>query len=294
MKKILTFFIGCLLITNLAKSQNQSIKDYIDAYVGVNAKPYLQPLADLFASNINTNVWDWSSMDSKFYVRFKVQAMVSFPTAAMRTFEGKTTGDFEPMQTHSAPTVIGDENGIVIRGNDNSIYAFPGGYDLKQLTLGTPQVTIGGILHSEIAGRFLSFPLGGDLDRVRFFGIGGRHSLSAYFKNAPFDFSVGYIYHHIEAGDYLDSDQHLVSAHVGKSGKIFSGQLMVGYQTSDTDIHYTYVDGTDEYHVNLLMSNENPWIVEANAGLKLGPVYGSAAISVSPHLTAVLGAGVFF
>jgi len=294
MKKIIAFCICCLLITNLTRSQSQTIKDYVDSYIGVNAKPYLQPLADLFASNINTNVWEWSNFDQKFFIRFKVQGMLSYPSTSMRTFQGQTTGSFHPQQTATVPTIIGSSQEVVLQGADTTFYIFPGGYDLKRLTLGTPQLTVGGFLNTEVSARFLSFPLGDDIGRVRFIGMGFRHSLSGYFDNPPFDFSVGYFYHHIEAGTYLNSDQNLFSAHIGKSGKFASGQLMIGYQTSKSHIHYDYLDGETQYHVNLDLNNHNPWIMEASAALRLGPVFATGAISYADHVTFVASAGLFF
>ncbi len=294
MKTICSFIISFLLLTNTVSSQDQSIKEYLDAYIGENAKPYVQPLANLFTSNINTGIWEWSKHDSTFYFRLKAQAIASFPAESMRTFTGKTTGDFRPAQTVTVPTIIGDKNIVILQGEDTTFYAFPGGYDLKRLLLGTPQVTIGGLLHSEISGRFLSFSLGDEFGKVNFFGIGGRHFLSAYFASPPIDFSIGYFYHHIEAGDYLDSDQHLFSVHLGKSGKFFSGQLMAGYQTSSTSIHYIYEDGEDQYDVDLFLKNENTFIIEASAGLKLGPFFVSSAISYAQHISVSAGFGLFF
>lgn len=294
MNRIFKLISGCLLITNLVQGQDQTIKEYLDAYVGENAVPYLQPLADLFTSNINTGVWEWSKADSTFYFRLKAQAIVSYPTENMRTFTGHTSGDFQPPQTVIAPTIIGDRTNIILQGEDTTFYVFPGGYDLKRLTLGTPQVTIGGFLHSEISGRFLSFTLGQDIGKVNFIGIGARHFLTDYFKHIPIDFSVGYFYHHIEAGDYLMSDQHLVSLHVGKSGKFFSGQLMVGYQMSGTDIHYTYEDGDQSYDVDLFMKNENNVILEASAGLSLGPLFVCGALSYAQHMSVSAGFGLSF
>lgn len=293
MKKLIVLTIGFLLITNL-KAQDQTIKDYLDSYIGENAVPYIQPLSDLFASNINTGIWEWSNFDSKLFVRLKVQTMVSFPTESMRTFQGKTTGDFRPPQTVTVPTIIGDQDEIVLQGEDTTFYVFPGGFDLKRITTGTPQVTVGGFLHSEFSARFLSFPLGDDLGRVRFLGIGGRHSITSYFEEPPFDISIGYFYHNLQAGTYLDSDQHLISAHIGKSGKFFSGQVMIGYQTSDTEIHYTYEDVDEEYDIDLALKNENPWIFEVNVGLRLGPMFVSGAASYAKHPTVAAGIGLFF
>ena len=112
--------------------------------------------------------------------------------------------------------------------------------------------------------------------------------------SAPFDFSVGYFYHHIESGDYLDSDQHLVSAHLGKAGKFFSGQLMVGYQTSGSAIQYTYEDEDETYDVDLFLKNGNNLIMEASAGLKLGPLFICSAVSYSQHLSVSGGFGLTF
>ncbi|MEO6132315.1 MAG: DUF6588 family protein, partial [Saprospiraceae bacterium] len=205
MKKIIIIFSLCLIGMNLIKSQSNSIKDYLDSYIGTNATPYVQPLTDLFSSNINTGIWEWSNFDKHFFIRAKLQAMVSFPSESMRTFQGITTGDFTPQQTVTVPTIIGHSNQTILQGDNNTVYVFPGGYDLKKMTLGTPQFTVGGFLNSEVSARFLSFPLGQDLGRVRFIGIGARHSITGYFENSTFDVSVGYFYHHITSGTYLDS-----------------------------------------------------------------------------------------
>lgn len=293
MKLLFYVISGLLLFSGAIRAQDQDIQAYLDAYIGENAIPYLQPLADLFASNINTGVWEWSKGDSTFYFRLKAQAIVSFPSDPMQTFTGKTTGDFRPSQTATVPTIIGDRNAVLLQGEDTTFYIFPGGYDLKRLMLGTPQVTIGGFLHSEISGRFLSFSLGEDIGQVRFLGIGARHFLSDYF-DLPFEFSVGYFYHHIQAGDYLDSDQQLVSVHLGKSGKYFSGQLMVGYQTSSSAIHYVYDNDDELINVDLQIENQNHMIFEASAGMRLGLLFVTGAVSYAQHPNISAGFGFFF
>ena len=290
-----SFLIACcFLIPSLLRAQDQNIRDYLDAYIGTNAEPYIQPLADLFTSNINTGVWDWSQDRKGFYFRLKAQAIVSYPTEHMRTFQGKTTGDFRPAQTVTVPTVIGDNTAVVLQGEDTTFFIFPGGYELKRLTLGTPQVTIGGFLHSEVSGRFLSFSLGKDLGKVNFLGIGARHFITDYFEDAPLDFSIGYFYHHIEAAQYLDSDQHLWTASIGKAIKNISGQFTLGYQTSATAVHYTYTDDDGPYDVNLSLENKNNWIGEVSVGLRLGYVFISSAVSYSNHVSISGAAGLSF
>lgn len=297
MKKSISLMAFCLLVGTALKAQvgNRSISDYIDSYAGENAAPYVQPLADMFTSTINTGVWEWSTIPKNdFYVRLKLQGMVAWPEDDMRTFTGRTTGNFTPQQTAVVPTIIGDNSSVTIQGDNQATYVFPGGYELKRLMLGTPQVTIGGFLNSEISGRFLSFNMDEDFGRVNFVGIGARHAISNYFVDSPVDFSVGYFYHHIEAGSYLDSDQHLVSAMLGKSGKILSGHVGVGYQISDSDVHYVFDEDGEETNIDLNLENTNPWIVEAGLGVRLGPVFASSSLSYSKHPTLSLGAGLFF
>ena len=142
MKSIFKIIAGFMMFTNLVQGQDQNIKDYLDAYLGENAVPYVQPLADLFASNINTGVWEWSKADTNFYFRLKAQAIISYPAESMRTFTGHTSGDFKPAQTVSAPTIIGDRTNIILQGEDSTFYIFPGGYDLNRLTLGSPHLLI--------------------------------------------------------------------------------------------------------------------------------------------------------
>ena len=293
MRNLVSVVAVCLLLTNLSKAQSD-IKDIVDSYAGENAGPYVQPLSDIFTSSLNTGVWEWSTIDRDFYLRIKLQGMVSFPSESMRTFTGTTTGDFRPTQTAVVPTIIGADDPVTIRGEDNSIYIFPGGLDMKQVILGTPQITVGGFLNSELTARFLAFEIGNDLDRVSMYGIGGRHAISNYFADSPVDLSVGYMYHHTEAGDYLNSDQHLVSAHVGKSGRILSGQFSVGYQMSDSNVHYIHDDGDTQTEVNLDLQNQNPFIMEAGLGVKLGPVMASTAVSYSEHVALSAGLGLFF
>lgn len=293
MRHVILIVALWLLLTKMVKAQT-SIDDYIDSYAGENAVPYVQPLADIFTSNIHTGVWEWSAIPQDFYLRLKLQGMASFPTESMKTFEGRTTGTFRPEQTVIVPTIIGAENATIIEGNNNEVYIFPGGLDMNRVILGTPQVTVGGFLNSEVTARFLTFDMDNEIERVRFYGLGARHSISNYFVDSPIDLSVGYMYHHLESGDYLNSDHHLISAHVGASGEILSGQFMVGYQTSDSDIHYIYDDGDVETDVNLNLTNNNPFIMEAGLGVKLGPVMASTSVSWSEHVAVSLGAGLFF
>ena len=290
----LAAFVSCMSNLNSQVEPRGTINDYLDAYIGTNAKPYLQPAADLLTTNINTGVWDWSRINNSFYIKLKANGMLSYPSESMKTFTGHTTGDFTPAQTAVVPTIIGDEESVLIQSPTNEVYVFPGGFDVDKVTLGTPQLTVGGFLNMEISGRFLTFPLGHDEGRVDFYGLGGRYSITSAMDNPPIDFSVGYFYHHVKAGRYVTSNQHLISAIIGKSGKMLDAHIGIGYQVAMHNLQYMYQDSDFMYNVNLDMTNSNPYIVEGGVGLHLGPFMVNGAVSYAKFYTFSLGAGLFF
>lgn len=291
MKKSFILIAFLLILYNNAKSQNLS--DYLDSYLGENSTPYIQPLGDLFTSNINTGTREWSGIDSTFYLRVRGQVLYSFPSQKMRTFQAVTLNGFEPEQTVEVPTIIGNNEAISVDGVNGTVYVFPVGYNVEYLPMGTPQVTIGGFLHSELSARFFAFPLDGDLGNIQFLGIGGRHDLSHYL-NTPFDLSVGYYYHQVKAGEYVNANQHLISAHIGKSARIWSGHLMAGFQASNMNFHYTYTDGETIDEVDLNLKNSNPFIVELSLGLKLAIFGIHVSASYSEFLSTSAGLGLYF
>ena len=104
--------------------------------------------------------------------------------------------------------------------------------------------------------------------------------------------SVGYFYHQIEAGAYVNTNQHLFSLMLGKSGKLVSGHISAVYQTAMHHLHYTYMDNEVTYNAKLEFENSNPFIMEGGVDLKLGPVFINGAISSAQFYTFALGAGL--
>lgn len=215
MKKVVTLLIAGIFLSTSSIAQN--LNEFLDSYFGENAIPYIQPLADIFTANLNTGTREWSAIDSNFYIRLSVHATYSFPSEKMKTFQGVTGNDFEPPQIVEVPTIVGKNETIAVEGVNGTFYIFPVGYNVKRVPMGTPQVTVGGFLHSELTARFFAFPLDDDLGDLQFIGAGGRHNIDHYFEGFPLNLSAGYFYQQIKAGDYVHTDQHIFSAHIGKS-----------------------------------------------------------------------------
>lgn len=292
LKKHFVFLFVVTFFTNSLMSQKLS--EFIGSYFGNNAVPYLQPLPDLLTANMNTATNEWSAIDSSLYIRLSIHAIYSFPSEKMKTFQGETGNSFEPAQIVTVPTIVGKNDAVSVDGLNGTVYIFPVGYNVKRVPMGIPQLTIGGFFNSELTARFFTFSFDNDLGDLQFIGIGGRHNISHYFKNFPIDLSLGYFYHHVSTGDYVKSSHHLISVCAGKSGKLWSSQLMLGYQTTSMKANYTFDDGSGPEEVNLNLTNDNPFIAELSLGFKFSIIGIHASASYADLLSASLGLGLYF
>jgi len=287
MKKYLLKFIFIFFLIDYALGQN--LNAILDAYRGENAKGYVNPLIDLIGANLNTGRSEWAKLDSGFHVRISAIGSASFPSAKMKVFNATTYETFTPLSTHSVPTVIGKNEAVTVIGVNETAYSFPTGYNLKKLLLLTPQISVGSFINTELTARYFAFDFEGDLGKLQFFGAGIRHTLDNYIKSLPFNLNIGYMYQHLEVGDEISITSHLPSAWIGKTGKHFSAQLMLGYQILNGKINYTYSEGTASEPISLNLKNDIPYMAEISLGLKLGFVIIHAAANYSGPITGAAG-----
>jgi hypothetical protein len=286
-KQMVKIKLNILLVAFLfsGSMSSQNISEFLDSYEGENSIPYLQPIADLFTANLHGLTKDWSFIDSSIHIGISFVVMNTYPAKSQRTFTGKTDDGFEPEQTAIAPTIIGDIQPVTVEGINGTAYVFPGGYNLEALPMAAPQLTVSGIFNSELTARFFAFDLDDDLGNVSLLGIGVRHGLNKYFSTLPFDLTLGYFYHKFENDDHINSNLHLASAYLGKSGKWWSAQLMLGYQTSQTAIRYDFTQNEELKHAKVDLTNENHFIAELSASLKLSIFHLQAGLGYSGPVT---------
>lgn len=267
----------------------QKIEDLLDSYIDANAKGYLQPLGELVSSNIHTGIREWSRVDSNFHVRIGLNAMLAFPNSKMKTFTGTTGLGFEPQQSVEVPTIIGENKAVAVEGVNGTYFIFPVGYNSRRLPFAVPQISLGGIYHTEITGRYFGFDLENDFGKVKFFGLGFRHGLNQYIKNFPLDLSIGYFYQKFDVGNYIHNRNHFISAHVGKSSNWWSSSLTFGYIHSSTDYNYTYIDESTTKSFQQSINGRFPVLVELNCAIKLWIISLYGAVSYSGPISTSLG-----
>jgi hypothetical protein len=284
------YILNLLLILGIFNyCLGQGLNSLLDAYRGVNGSGYVNPLIDLLGANLNTGRSEWARLDSGFHIRISVIGSASLPSNQMKVFTAGTDESFTPSSFNVVPTIIGKNEAITISGVNGTGYTYPTGYNLKYLLLAAPQISAGSFMNTELTARYFAFDFEGDFGKLQFYGIGMRHTLDNYIKNLPFSLNLGYMYQKLDVGDEVSITTHLPSLWIGKAGKHFSGQLMMGYQITDGKINYTYREGSNSEHVLLNLKNKTPYLAEISLGLKLGFVIIHTAVSYSGPLTGAAG-----
>ncbi|MEP7323526.1 MAG: DUF6588 family protein [Saprospiraceae bacterium] len=287
MKNHLIKLVIFVFLFNVSSAQN--LNALLDAYRGDNARGYLNPLIDLLGANLNTGRSEWAKLDSGFHIRVSAIGSASQASSDLKVFTAITDPSFTPSSSRSVPTIVGKNEIITVQGVNETGYSFQAGYNLKHLLLAAPQISAGSFLNTELTARYFAYDFEEDFGKLQFYGIGMRHTLDNYIKGLPFSLNIGYMYQSLDAGDEISIQSHLPSLWLGKAGKNFSGQVMLGYQISNATINYTYKEGNTTENVLLNLKNKSPFMAEVSAGVKLGFLIIHAAVSYSGPLTGAGG-----
>ncbi|MBK7694162.1 MAG: hypothetical protein IPI30_07525 [Saprospiraceae bacterium] len=250
--------------------QAQTFDDLLQNYIGANKEAYLQPVVDLMTGSFNSG-WNASGrLDSSFYLKFGVVGMVGYVTDNLKTFEGTTEFPFEPVTTRKVPTIVGDIDPVVVEGVNGTEYQFQGGRSLVLFPLAVPQLSVGGLLNSEISLRFFAYNFGGDFGRLQLFGISGKHDVGHYLGMENWFWNASYSFQAIEGGRYFDFTNHLISTEAGRSGTHWFYQASLGYQYGSLNAAYKEDPDDGGREITVKLKNNAPVFIGVGGGLKLG------------------------
>lgn len=179
------------------------LEDNLSVYSDKNARGYMQPLADIFGTDLNSGLFRSAHIPvSGFRLSFEVPAMITKVRDKDRTFRGTTEEGFFPEQTVDAPTAVGPGDAVIVDGVGGTQFAFPGGLDLNSVPLATIQLRIGRLYGTEAIFRYMSADVSDEeLGKVRLFGLGAQHSISQYLEGTlPVEVSAGFFWQSYSVG----------------------------------------------------------------------------------------------
>jgi hypothetical protein len=280
MKKIYIVFL-MLIISNILRSQE--FENLFENYTGENKTNFLQPLNDVIIPNFNQGWFQSPVMKKGFHFNIGVNVSVGYVTDNIRTFKGTTESSeefpFEPIQTTSVPTIVGDIDPVVVDGINGTGYIFPGGANLKISPFAIPQITLGNLYGTELTFRFFTYDINDDFGKLQHIGGAIRHNMSQYLPVRKFDWNVGYGFQTFSIGDKADIASHLVFMDIGQHPGHFYYFGRLGYQAGKMKIDY--INAEKEVDVKFDLDKVFPVIFSVGGGIDLWKFRLHAAVSYS-------------
>ncbi len=271
------------------------IQENLSSYGADNAVGYLQPLKDAFSAGLSNGLFPNGAVPSGgLHFHLSLQAMVVNFNDDDRTFLARTPAGFPVDASLEVPTVVGDTSGPSFTDpGSGATFAFPGGLDLSRMPLAVPQITVGGMLHSEFTLRFLGFNTGDqDIGDIKFVGFGGRHSLSQYLPMFPLNLSAMVYYQKLEVGnDLLNTKVFSFGVQASKKLTLLEPYVGLGIDRSSMDVNYDDQSGTS---IRVEFPEESNLHFTLGAVLHLALVNINGEFNSSDRTSYTLGASVGF
>jgi hypothetical protein len=285
--------VGLVILVTWGLGGSQEIGDYISKYTSANGKKYMQPLADVFSSDLNSGVFEFGRLPKLgLKLTIGVKGMSTAVSGDQRTFTATTEEPFNPTQSVKVPTLFGKNEVVSVTGSGGTVYNFPSGFNLDKLPLVVPQVSIGSILGTELTVRYFMANVGEDIGDLTLTGIGVRHSLSQYLPLFPLDVSIGYFTQKFSVGEVVDATTVYYGAQVGKSFGILSLYGAAGYESADMAVEYEQDPGDQASKISFDLQSEQQLRFTLGVGLKLAILKIHADYNFANQQTVCAGVGL--
>jgi hypothetical protein len=215
----------------------------LGALTAENAKKYLEPLPEALSGTMNSAIFTTGNVPVtgiNFSIGIKVMG-VSLGSQNRVYTPTDPPGFTSVPPVQQAPTVIGTTQAVAQGGQGGATVYYPGGFDVDEFAFAAPQVSIGSVLGTRAVVRWYSQNFGAHdlITKVKYFGVGGQHSISQYFTTLPFDLALGAFYQELKLSDKLiDSKTYHVDLTGSKSYAILQPYGAIGFDSMDMDAEY--------------------------------------------------------
>jgi len=290
---------AALILATLAVAPAQAqLEANLGAMTEENVKGYLSPFPTALSATMNSAIFR-----SGYIAKDKLQFQVGVHAMAVtfddedRLYTPTTPPDFSSDQSIQAPTVIGSTQYAEQFGDGGAVQYYPGGFDIQQLTVAAPQISIGGFMGTQLVARWFAYDIGdeaedADFGEFKLFGIGVQHSISQYVPTMPFDLAIGGFYQNFEIGeDLLDSTGLHLNATASKRFSLLEPYIGIGYDQYDLTVRYDSEE-FDGDEIEVEFDTESNFHFTAGSQLHLGPVHLHGEYNAAAETSFAVGLGV--
>ncbi len=285
-----------LLVLLFAMPASAQIEDQLSRYTGDNATGYLQPLADAFGADLNDGLFHSGHVPlSGPHFKFEVRYMSVQFGDDDRTFKATTEGDFTPVTTTDAPTIVGGD-AVEVDGDAGTVFPFPGGFDLDAFALAVPQLRIGSVMGTEALIRYFAMDTGDvELGKVSLYGFGLRHNLSQYFGTLPVDLAAGFFWQSFSVGENSAEDDLIstkalsIGVQASKSFPILEPYAGISIDKFSMDVAY---EGKDAGTIDLEFDSDTTIHLTLGLAAKLSILNIHGELNVAGQNSISLGVAI--
>ena len=272
-------WVVLLLMVLVPSAALAQVTSNLERYTGPNAKGYLNPLNEGFGAALQAGMYH-SAAIPRVGIKISVDLMASLVkfSDADRTFIGTTETGFLPQTQARVPTVVGSTDGVVVSGDGGAQFIFPGGLDLTSLAVPMPQVTVSGLMGTQVMGRWISYNTKQeDVGRIKVLGLGVRHSISQYIPLCPVDIAAGVTWQQLQVGTKLiDANALSFGVQASKKFAVLEPSAGLSFDTFDMSVEYDYKSQgtTVPVHVDFGKNTTTHLFAGLGANLGLFHLYG--------------------
>ena len=164
------------------------------------------------------------------------------------------------------------------------------------------QLDVGSIAGTRVTLRYFPTVDIGDVGKTGLWGLGFLHNIGFWFPNPlPLDIGLGYFYQDLDIGTVFKNSSNMFGVYASKTfGMIVSFEPYVGltYETSNTEMHYTYYFdtpiGTQSQSIDVELEGENTVGFTIGAQLNLPVVSLNVDYKIAKIKTLTAGINLGF
>ncbi len=293
---IFYFLIGLIVMGPLGHLFAQdAVTDALSQLSSGNVRGYVQPIIDGFGANLNSGLYHSPRLaDGGFHARLEVIGSGMLISETERFYYATPPGPFDRTPVRTA-TILGGL-GSTVAGPGGLEYQFQNGQIRADLFgLGTPQLTIGNLLGTEVIVRYAVVPSVKDFPRSSLVGFGGRHSISQYIPGLPFEATIGAFWQTLKVGDIIGVSARNFSLMLGTSVSFFTVYGGLQHESTIIDVDYTYTGygSTPDSKVSLHYTTANVlrWTTGFGMNLIGLSLYTDIGVGNVTVVTGTIGVG---
>jgi hypothetical protein len=286
-----------LFLTGLAAPASAQLADNLASYDDASVEGYLKPFQGALGQGLNMNFFTTADIPQQgFHARFDIKVMSVFFKDADDTFVATTGGDFTPVEQERVSTAVGPGQSVTVPGDGGTEFIFPGGLDMTSLSLGVPQLTVGGFKGTELFLRWLAVPTETDeIGDVSTFGLGARHSISQYIPSSPFAIAGAIFYQTLSADtDLLDVSTFSIGVHGSYDIGMLTALAGLSYDTVSMSSTYVSKTGAVDERITVDFDSEGSIHFSLGVALVLGPVSFNVSGDLASRTGVAFGLGAGF